>query len=73
MYSTVRCATHEEMKAEVKRQVRTLCAHEANLRVRFRKREINKEEYSKQLAFVTGRKDGLCSLLAYALWGEIEE
>lgn len=69
----VRRATHEEMKVEVKRQVRTLCAHEDNLRVRFRKKEINKEEYSKQLAFITGRKDGLRSLLAYALWGEIEE
>lgn len=69
----VRRATHEEMKVEVKRQVRMLCAREDKLRKMFRNKEINVQEYSKQLAFINGRKDGFRSLLAYALWGEITD
>ena len=69
----VRRATHDEMKQRVKSSVRALCAHEDKLRKQFREKMINKEEYSKQIAFINGRKDGMRSLLSYALWGELEE
>ena len=69
----VRRATYDEMKQRVKSSVRELCAHEDKLRKQFREKMINKEEYSKQIAFINGRKDGMRSLLGYALWGELEE